>query len=307
MTKKLNPMRVLIVEDEETTARHLTDLLQDRFANVVIEDAHTRSTAIGSISELAESGKVYDAVILDLKLPSGEGEPPKLNADVFRALREKMESSIIIHTTSYPDDPDVTRFLVEETMKSPFGPRSMFLPRIHPSWPEEVCRVIDQLNNASTIELDRPLIYKSCFISYSHKDELFVSKLYSSLKDNGLDVWYAPAKMRAGVKLNEEIEKNVRLYDKFLLVLSETSMKSDWVSTEIRLAIDEERKSRNRKLIPIRLVSFDKISKWTCFNADIGKDMAVELREYFIPDFTHWKVTSRYQESVEQLLESFRK
>ena len=182
----------------------------------------------------------------------------------------------------------------------------MFLPRIQSSWPEEVCHVIHQMNSNASIEREKTLIYKSCFISYSHKDEIFVSKLYSSLKDHGLDVWYAPARMKPGVKLNEEIEKNVRLYDKFLLVLSETSMNSDWVSTEIRIAIDEERKLQTRKLTPIRLVSFDRISKWTSFNADIGKDMAIELREYFIPDFTHWKVTSRYQQSVEQLVASFR-
>ncbi len=28
---------------------------------------------------------------------------------------------------------------------------------------------------------------------------------------------------------------------------------------------------------------------WECFDADSGKDLAVELREYFIPDFSHWK------------------
>jgi len=29
---------------------------------------------------------------------------------------------------------------------------------------------------------------------------------------------------------------------------------------------------------------------WTCFDADTGKDLAVEVREYFIPDFSNWKV-----------------
>lgn len=83
----------------------------------------------------------------------------------------------------------------------------------------------------------------------------------------------------------------MRLYDKFLLVISKSSMGSDWVSS---------------KLIPIRVVSYDKVRKWTCFNADTGKDMAVELREYFIPDFTHWKVESRFEQSIGQLLEAFR-
>ena len=37
MTEKFVPIRVLIVEDEETTAQHLTDLLQERFDNIVLE------------------------------------------------------------------------------------------------------------------------------------------------------------------------------------------------------------------------------------------------------------------------------
>ena len=109
--------------------------------------------------------------------------------------------------------------------------------------------------------------------------------------------------MKPGVKIHEEIDNNIRLYDQFVLVLSENSMSSEWIATEIRTVIDEERKSGVRKLVPIRLVHFSKIQQWKCFNADTGKDMAVELREYFIPDFTHWKVDSKYVESIAKLRE----
>ena len=44
-----------------------------------------------------------------------------------------------------------------------------------------------------------------------------------------------------------------------------------------------------RKLFPIRLVDFDAIQAWECFDADLGEDLAVEIREYFIPDFSNWK------------------
>ena len=33
----------------------------------------------------------------------------------------------------------------------------------------------------------------------------------------------------------------------------------------------------------------DQIRDWTCFDADSGKDLAVEVREYHIPDFSNWK------------------
>ena len=57
-----------------------------------------------------------------------------------------------------------------------------------------------------------------------------------------------------------------------------------------------------RKLFPIRLVPFDTIRDWECFDAENGKDLGVEIREYFIPDFSSWKDHDSYQKSFERLL-----
>jgi hypothetical protein len=38
------------------------------------------------------------------------------------------------------------------------------------------------------------------------------------------------------------------------------------------------------------------------FDADIGKDSAHEIREYFIPDFSDWKNHDHYQKAFERLL-----
>jgi hypothetical protein len=59
--------------------------------------------------------------------------------------------------------------------------------------------------------------------------------------------------------------------------------------TELRKARKAERQSGKRKLFPVRLVDFDTLRDWECFDADGGQDLAVELREYFIPDFSNWK------------------
>jgi hypothetical protein len=32
---------------------------------------------------------------------------------------------------------------------------------------------------------------------------------------------------------------------------------------------------------------WETLQRWTCFDADSGKDLAVEVREYFIPDFSN--------------------
>lgn len=147
-----------------------------------------------------------------------------------------------------------------------------------------------------------PIQFYSCFISYSHKDGDFALRLYSRLRDKNLRVWYAPEEMKGGQKLHEQIFSAIRMHDKLLLVLSENSLQSEWVATEIRRARKAEREDNRRKLFPIRLVAFDEIQKWDCFDAESGKDLGVELREYFIPDFTAWKDHDAFELAFDRLL-----
>ena len=86
---------------------------------------------------------------------------------------------------------------------------------------------------------------------------------------------------------------------------SEHSMKSEWVKTEIRHAREREVKEGRQVLFPIRLVSFEAIRDWKAFDADTGKDMGVEIREYFIPDFTNWKDHDSFEESYQRLMKDF--
>lgn len=72
--------------------------------------------------------------------------------------------------------------------------------------------------------------------------------------------------------------------------------------TETRNARQAEVRENRRKLFPIRLVDFDAIRKWKCFDADTGKDLAVELREYFIPDFTNWEEHDSFEAGFTRLL-----
>jgi len=95
--------------------------------------------------------------------------------------------------------------------------------------------------------------YHSCFISYSAKDQLFVDRIYVDLQKSGVRCWFAPHDMPIGGKIREEISSAIRLRDKVLLILSEHSIKSNWVEDEVDNAFEEERKRKEIVLFPIRL------------------------------------------------------
>lgn len=148
--------------------------------------------------------------------------------------------------------------------------------------------------------------FYSCFISYSTKDEDFARRLYSRMRDEQLRVWFAPEDVKGGEKLYEQIERAIQLHDRLLVILSEHSMQSEWVITELRKARKQENQQKRRKLFPIRMVNFETIRMWECFDADSGKDLAVEIREYFIPDFSNWKDQDSFEASFNRLLKDLR-
>jgi hypothetical protein len=144
--------------------------------------------------------------------------------------------------------------------------------------------------------------FHSLFISFSTKDQEFAERLHADLQAKGVRCWFAPEDMPGGKKLHEEIDRAIRVHDKLLLILSQASIESEWVKTEISKARKREVKEGRRVLFPIRLCSFGALRDWECFDSDTGKDSAREIREYFIPDFSNWKDHDAYREAFDRLL-----
>jgi uncharacterized protein YjbI with pentapeptide repeats len=168
------------------------------------------------------------------------------------------------------------------------------------------CGVPDALVAYMSSFVGNPIEFYSCFISYSTKDQAFAERLHADLQNKGVRCWFAPQDVQAGRKLHEQIDEAIRLHDKLLLILSTHGMESDWVNTEIANARQREIRDKRRVLFPIRLVSFETVRDWACFDADTGKDSAREIREYFIPDFSHWKDHDSYQGAFNRLIADLR-
>ena len=164
------------------------------------------------------------------------------------------------------------------------------------------CGLPDLLIDYLPSLLNQPIQFYSCFISYSSKDEDFAQRLYADLQNKDVRCWFAPKDIQGGRKLHEQIGEAIRIHEKLLLVLSENSMNSEWVKTEIAKARQREVREKRQVLFPVRLVDFKTIQNWECFDADTGKDSAREIREYFIPDFSSWKSHDVYQQAFKCLL-----
>ena len=107
----------------------------------------------------------------------------------------------------------------------------------------------------------RPIEFYSCFISYSTHDQEFAERLHADLQAKGVRCWFAPHDIKGGRKIHEQIDEAIRLHDRLLLILSEHSMRSEWVKTEIAKARKREVKEGKRVLFPVRLVGFESAAR----------------------------------------------
>jgi len=82
----------------------------------------------------------------------------------------------------------------------------------------------------------RPIEFNSCFISYSTHDQEFAERLHADLQAKGVRCWFAPHDMKSGEKIHEQIDEAIRLHDRLLLILSEHSMSSEGVKSELAKA-----------------------------------------------------------------------
>ena len=148
----------------------------------------------------------------------------------------------------------------------------------------------------------KPVQFYSCFISHSARDQGFAERLHADLQAKGVSCWFAPHDMKGGDRIHDQIERAIEVHDRLLLLLSEASVVSKWVETEMRKAFAREQREARRVLFPISVVPFEQIETWKCFDNDTGEDLARKVREYFIPDFSNWKDHDSYQAAFQRLL-----
>ncbi len=134
----------------------------------------------------------------------------------------------------------------------------------------------------------------TCFISYSSHDHTFAEKLHADLERHGVQCWFAPHDMKIGDKIRQRIEDSIQEHDKLLLVLSEHSVESVWVESEVETAFEKERQQKWLVLFPIRLDDSVMQTRYA---------WAAEIRRTRnIGDFRGWTQPDAYQQALNRLL-----
>jgi len=155
------------------------------------------------------------------------------------------------------------------------------------------------IDHIPALFLDNPIEFYSCFISYASTDHDFAERLYADLQNKGVRCWFAPEDMKIGDPVLSTVDTAIRLRDKLVLILSETSIARDWVEHEVRQALDDEKQRGAIVLFPIRIDE-------AVMQAEFG--WARRIREAHTPtgrhigDFTEWKDHDAYQQSFTRLL-----
>jgi hypothetical protein len=96
-------------------------------------------------------------------------------------------------------------------------------------------------------------------------------------------------------RIETQIDRAIRQNPTVLLILSEHSIKSDWVEHEVRTARELEKEMGRDTLCPVMLDDSWKNSPWP-------KRVMEQVMEYNILDFSAWKDDSQFGNTFNKLI-----
>jgi uncharacterized protein YjbI with pentapeptide repeats len=140
----------------------------------------------------------------------------------------------------------------------------------------------------------------SVFISYSFRDTAFVEMLQKHIGALGILVWFAPQKMQGGNTIADQLHEGLREADILILVVSNHSLRSQWVFKEIKEFYRHAQADSRRKFYPIRIDDAP-VDDFSVVDERTGHDIANFLRSLSIRDFSHWQDPAKFSMSFDQI------
>ena len=144
-------------------------------------------------------------------------------------------------------------------------------------------------------------LISGCFISYASTDASFAEKLRNSLLTEGINVWLDRHDGHAG-ELQHQIWRAIQVHRVVLLVLSEQSVKSDWVENELEMVREKEKSEGHPVLCPIALDDAWKAKVGAKDGpGDPTRYLWRTVKQKLVIDFSKWK-TRAFNTAFKKLL-----
>ncbi len=150
--------------------------------------------------------------------------------------------------------------------------------------------------------ISRGMRTHTCLISYAKQDRTFAEQLHDDLQDQGVRCWLVPDELKGGQDLQLRLSQALGQNDKLIIVLSDTSMASEWIAGELKAMRELEKQERRRLLFPVSLASPPMIQSWTLMEPGSFINLAKEIRQYPIPNFSDTHHEPSYEAALIQLL-----
>ncbi len=163
--------------------------------------------------------------------------------------------------------------------------------------------MIDHVRTMSGKDFD----YLSCIISHSSRDKKFVERLYADLQMHGIRCWLCPDTLKSNRYLDQHLDRANQCCEKMLLVVSDASMKGEWLKNTFFKVVQREARDGQRLLFPVSLVKEDRLNEWDLTDHESGRNFGRELRKNFIPLFYGWEHDNAlYNRQLNQLVASLK-
>jgi TIR domain-containing protein len=91
------------------------------------------------------------------------------------------------------------------------------------------------------------------FVSYSHQDSKFADRLVKDLDNLGVSTFYAKLKIKVGDSIVEKINIGLSSHDILLVILSNSSVNSDWVKKELNSSLMRQLSQQSIRVFPVLL------------------------------------------------------
>ena len=101
--------------------------------------------------------------------------------------------------------------------------------------------------------MDLSNIKTKVFISHSAEDNDFIEKLTEDLERRDLIIWVDRKELVSGDSLVDKISNGIIESDYFLVALSQHSVNSKWVQTELNIALMNQLSDKGKIIIPLLL------------------------------------------------------